>query len=75
MSGTCGGVSIECAVQIYVSLGHSLPPVLPLLFMGLFFTLSLRLGNFPLQPLLARLVGSVLHPLPPSPEYKGSCGE
>lgn len=76
MSGTCGGVAIECAVQIYVSLGHGLPPALPLalLFVGLFFTLSLRLGNFPLEPLVARLAGSVFHPYPPSPEHSGSCG-
>lgn len=77
MCGTCSGVSVECAVQIYVSLGHGLLPALPLalLFVGLFFTLSLRLENFPLEPLVARLVGSVLHPYPPSPEHRGSCGE
>lgn len=77
MSGTCGGVSTECAVQIYVSLGHALLPALPLalLFVGLFFMLSLKLGNFPLEPLVARLDGSVLHPYPPRPEHSGSCGE
>ncbi len=77
MSGTCGCISFECEVQIWVSLGHALLPALPLalLFVGLFFTLSLGLGNFPLEPLVARLVGSVLQPYPPIPEHRGSCGE
>lgn len=77
MGGACAGVSTECAVQIYVSLGHGRFPALPLtlLFVGLFFTLSLRFGNFPLEPLVARLVGSVLHPYPPNAEHRGNCGE
>lgn len=77
MSGMCGGVSIECVVQMYVSLGHGLLAVLPLalLFVELFVTLSLRLGNFPLDIVAARLVGRVFHPYPLSPEHRGSCGE
>ncbi|TNN38883.1 hypothetical protein EYF80_050946 [Liparis tanakae] len=75
--GGRGGWIHECAVQMYVSLGHGLPPALPLavLLVGLFFTLSLRLGNLALDSLVARSVGSVLHPKPPSAEHTEICGE
>lgn len=64
MCGTYCGVPMECAVEIYVSLGHGLLPALPLalLLVGLFFKLSFKFGNLPRQSLVARFVGSVLHP-------------
>lgn len=52
-------------LQMCVSLGHGLLPLLPLalLFVGLFFRVSFWwLDNFALDALVARLVGSVLHP-------------
>lgn len=73
----CWAASAEQEVQMWVSLGHGLLSAFPLALLldGVLLRLSFRGGTFPLEVLVTRLVGNVLHPYPPNAEHSGSCGE